>query len=89
MWGLSSRTWIAHLYVHRLPLQKRLTQQIADELQHVTGTHDVMVVGKGQHLCMAMRGIKTDSIMSNSVVRGRFRDLPALRAEALSLMGHW
>ena len=44
-------------------------------------------MGRGKHLCMSMRGIKTDALMSNSVVRGRFRELPALRAEALSLMG--
>ena len=74
------------VYAHRLQLQKRLTHQIADEIQRVTASNDVMVVGKGQHLCMSMRGIKTDAIMSNSVVRGRFRELPALRAEALNLM---
>jgi GTP cyclohydrolase I len=43
--------------------------------------------GGGKHLCMSMRGIKTDALMSNSVVRGRFRDLPALRAEAFDLTG--
>jgi hypothetical protein len=66
---------------------RRPIDQIADEIQRVTASADVMVVGKGQHLCMSMRGIKTDAVMANSVVRGRFRYLPALRAEALSLMG--
>jgi GTP cyclohydrolase I len=84
---LSKFARIAHLYAHRLQLQERLTHQFADEVQRVTGSEDVFVVGRGEHLCMSMRGIKTDAIMSNSVVRGRFRDLPALRAEALSLMG--
>jgi GTP cyclohydrolase I len=67
-------------------LQERLTHQIADEIQRVTGSDDVFVVGRGEHLCMSMRGIKTEALMSNSVVRGRFRELPALRAEALNLM---
>ena len=67
-------------------MQEPLTHQIIDEIQRVTASNDVMVVGRGQHLCMSMRGIKTDAIMSNSVIRGRFRELPALRAEALSLM---
>jgi GTP cyclohydrolase IA len=84
--GLSKFARIAHLYAHRLQLQERLTHQIADDVQRVTSSNDVMVVGRGQHLCMSMRGIKTDAIMANSVVRGRFRDLPALRAEALSLI---
>ena len=72
---------------HQLQLHERLTHQIADEIQRVTGSNDVMVVGKGHHLCMSMRGIKTPAVMSNSVVSGRFRELAALRAEALSLMG--
>ena len=74
-------------FAHQLQLQEQLTHQIADEIQRITGSEDVFVVGRGEHLCMSMRGIKTPSVMSNSVVRGRFRELPALRAEALSLMG--
>jgi GTP cyclohydrolase I len=85
--GLSKFARIAHQFAHQLQLQERLTYQIADEIQRVTASNDVMVVGRGQHLCMSMRGIKTDALMSNSVVRGRFRELPALRAEALSLIG--
>ena len=37
--------------------------------------------------CTSMWGIKADAIMSNSVVPGRFRDLPNLRAAAFDLMG--
>ena len=78
---------MAHQFAHNLQLQEQLTHQIADEIQRVTGSEDVFVVGRGEHLCMSMRGIKTPSYMSNSVIRGKFRDLAALRAEALSLMG--
>jgi len=85
--GLSKFARIARQFAHRLQLQERLTHQIADVSQRVTGSDDVFVVGRGEHLCMSMRGIKTPSIMSNSVVRGKFRDLLTLRAEALSLMG--
>jgi len=84
--GLSKIPRIINMFARRLQLQERLTHQIADEIQRVTASNDVMVVGKGQHLCMSMRGIKTEANMSNSVVRGKFRELPALRAEALSLM---
>ena len=71
---------------HQLQLQERLTHQIADEVQRITESDDVVVVGEGEHLCMSMRGIKTPARMTSSVVRGRFRDLPALRAEAIALM---
>jgi hypothetical protein len=84
----AARPWpIAYQFADQLQLQERLTHQIADEIQRVTSSEDVFVVGRGEHLCMSMRGIKTPAIMSNSVVRGKFRDLPVLRAEALSLMG--
>lgn len=85
-WGYPSSLGSPSSYAHWLQLQERLTYQIANEIQRVTASSDVMVVGRGQHLCMSMRGIKTDAIMSNSVVCGRFRDLPALRAETLNLM---
>lgn len=58
----------------------------AVEGELITGSDDVVVVGEGSHLCMEMRGIKTPARMTSSVVRGRFRDLPALRAEAIALM---
>lgn len=66
--------------------EHHVTHQIADEVQRITGSDDVVVVGEGSHLCMEMRGIKTPARMTSSVVRGRFRDLPALRAEAIALM---
>jgi GTP cyclohydrolase I len=34
---------------------------------------------------MAMRGARSDALMTTSVMRGKFRDTPALRSEFLSL----
>lgn len=85
--GLSKFARIAHQMAHKLQLQERLTHEIADEVQRITGSRDVAVVGRGEHLCMSMRGIKAPALMTSSVTRGRFRDLPALRAEMLALMG--
>lgn len=84
--GLSKFARIAHQFAHRLQLQERLTHQIADEIQRITGSRDVVVVGEGSHLCMEMRGVKAPHRMLSSVTRGRFRDLPALRAEAMALI---
>jgi GTP cyclohydrolase IA len=84
---LSKFARIAHQFAHRLQLQERLTHQIAGEIQLITQIDDVVVVGQGQHLCMEMRGIRTPAMMTSSVIRGRFRDLPALRAETLALGG--
>lgn len=57
----------------------------ADGGRYDESTVQKLVVGRGSN--SHMRGIKTESFMSNSVVRGKFRDLSALRAEALRLMG--
>jgi GTP cyclohydrolase I len=47
----------------------------------------VIVVIEAEHLCMAMRGIrKPGSTTVTSAVRGIFRDNPATRAEAMSLV---
>jgi GTP cyclohydrolase I len=83
--GLSKFARIAQLYAHRLQIQERLVQQIADEVQRLTGTTSVAVLGKGQHLCMLSRGIRSDGIMTTSVMRGSFRESPATRAEFFHL----
>jgi len=85
--GLSKFARIAHQHAHRLQIQERLVADIADTIQEITGSDDVAVTGVGEHLCMTMRGIKTQASMITSVVRGRFRHDVAARAEFLGLAG--
>jgi GTP cyclohydrolase I len=64
-----------------------MTRQIADSLHEVLKPQGVIVVIEAEHLCMAMRGIrKPGSTTVTSAVRGIFRDNPATRAEAMSLV---
>lgn len=84
--GLSKFARIAHQYAHRLQIQEQLTNQIADEIQQATESPHVAVVGKGEHLCMTMRGIQTPATMTSSVMRGYFRDNESARAEFLSFI---
>lgn len=84
--GLSKFARIAHKYAHQLQIQERLVHQIADEVLSLTGSQDVAVVGRGEHLCMSMRGIKTGGSMVTSVIRGRFRDKPEVRQEFFSMI---
>jgi len=79
--GLSKFARIAHKHAHRLQLQERLVHDIADEVQELTGSPDVAVIGQGSHSCMVMRGIKTPGVMTTSVVRGVFLTNQASRAE--------
>jgi GTP cyclohydrolase I len=85
--GLSKFARIAHKFAHRLQLQERLGQQIADEVSRITGTPDVAVVLKGEHLCMTARGIRTPGVMISSIMRGAFRSESEARLEFLRLIG--
>lgn len=82
--GLSKLARIAHRHAHKLQVQERLVTDIADEIQRVIGTKDVAVIATGVHLCMVMRGIKTNGLMTSSVMRGSFKEEPTTRAEFLS-----
>ncbi|WP_055494244.1 GTP cyclohydrolase I [Streptomyces sp. TP-A0356] len=82
--GLSKFARIAHQHAHRLQLQERLTSDIADAVAKLTASADVAVLCRGEHLCMAMRGIRTPATMTTVTWRGAFAD-PAVRAEFLAL----
>jgi GTP cyclohydrolase I len=84
--GLSKFARIAHQFAHRLQLQERLGHQIADEISRITGTENVAVVLKGEHVCMTARGIRTPGLMTSSVMRGVFRTQSNTRMEFLRLI---
>lgn len=79
--GLSKFARIAHQFAHRLQIQERLVAEIAQEVQRVTGSADVMVMGQGVHLCMVIRGVQTSGVMTSLSTAGRFEDDAQLRAE--------
>ena len=84
--GLSKFARIAHQFAHRLQLQEQLGEQIADEISRITGTQNVAVVLKGEHYCMAARGIRSPARMTSSVMRGVFRTESQTRMEFLRLI---
>jgi len=84
--GLSKFARIAHLMAHRLQTQEQLVHDIANQIEKITGASGVAVLGRGEHTCMQMRGIKTEGMMSTSVMLGTFRDQPEARHEFLSLV---
>jgi GTP cyclohydrolase I len=85
--GLSKLARLVDMYARRPQVQERMTRQIADALHEVLKPRGVIVVIEAEHLCMGMRGIrKPGSSTVTSAVRGMFRDNPATRAEAMSLV---
>lgn len=85
--GLSKIARIADMCSRRLQLQERIGTDIAEVLQLVLGTEDVIVVIEGQHACMTMRGIKKPgTITRTATMRGRFDKDHALRQEFYDLI---
>ena len=82
--GLSKIPRIVDMFAHRLQVQERMTQQIAQFVQEVINPWGVGVVIEGQHLCMMMRGIKKEQAkMTTSAMLGGFRKRLETRMEFL------
>ncbi len=85
--GLSKLPRIVDMFAHRLQLQERLTDQVADAIMKVLDPRGVGVVIEASHLCMMMRGVeKQNSRTVTSAVRGVFRDDLKTREEFLRLV---
>ncbi len=85
--GLSKLARIAEIFSHRLQVQERLTQQIAQTLFEELEPLGVMVVMEAEHTCMTLRGVKKPGAKTiTSSVLGGFRTDARTRAEAMSLI---
>lgn len=83
--GLSKFARIARRQASRLQNQERLVEQIAGEIERITGTRDVAVHAQGEHLCMLMRGARSGHTMHSSKMSGVFMSTATARAEFLAL----
>lgn len=79
--GLSKIPRIVELVAARPTLQERLGDDIAYILSKITESDDVIVVIEGKHACVAMRGIKSRSMVTTTAtIRGKFES-PEIRSE--------
>jgi GTP cyclohydrolase I len=86
--GLSKIPRIVDLYAHRLQVQERLTQQVAQLLMERLEPKGVACVVEATHLCTMMRGVrKQQATMVTSAMLGTFRRDPKTRGEFLTLIG--
>ena len=84
--GLSKIARIADMVGKRLQLQERIGSDIADILNRILGTEDIIVVIEGEHSCMTARGIKKPgTITRTAALRGRFNSDSDLRSEFYDL----
>jgi len=69
VFGISKLVRLVEKYSKRLQIQERLTKNIADEL-FAQGVKGVAVIAEAEHLCMKMRGVRNDVIMTTVAFRG-------------------
>ncbi|MBI2111173.1 MAG: GTP cyclohydrolase I FolE [Nitrosarchaeum sp.] len=81
VFGISKLVRLVEKYSKRLQIQERLTKNIADEL-FAQGVKGVVVLADAEHLCMKMRGVRNDAILTTSAYRGIYEN----REEKESIM---
>ena len=85
--GLSKISRVAEMVGKRLQLQERIGNDIAEIIQKIAGTENVIVVIEGEHSCMTTRGVKSrGSKTKTATIRGIFKDNVALRNEFYNLI---
>jgi GTP cyclohydrolase I len=86
--GLSKLARVVELFAHRLQVQERLTQQVADWLDEQLAPRGVGVVIEAEHLCMSQRGVRAHGSRTvTSALRGLLRDDARTRQEFFALTG--
>ncbi|MHA1235382.1 MAG: GTP cyclohydrolase I FolE [Promethearchaeota archaeon] len=86
--GISKFVRVVNYFAHRLNVQEKMTDDIANYLMDcILKPRGVMVILKGTHLCEIMRGVKqSNPIMVTSAIKGIFKTNPTTRSEALDLL---
>lgn len=70
--GISKLARLVDCYSKRLQLQERMTKQLADAINQNLKPLGVAVVVQARHLCMQMRGVKSNADIITSELRGQF-----------------
>lgn len=84
--GLSKMPRMVQRAAHGLQTQEQLVTDVADQMATALNHDDVAVIADGQHLCVAIRGVRSnDATMHTSVQRGTFRSGQA-RQELMELV---
>jgi len=84
--GLSKFSRIADWIMSRPQIQEEAIIQLADLLETRLKPDGLALVLEADHFCMHWRGVKDESHMTNSVMRGAFLTNPESRKEFLQLV---
>jgi GTP cyclohydrolase I len=84
--GLSKYSRLADWIMSRPQIQEEAVIQLADLIEGRLKPDGLAIVLEADHFCMHWRGVKDESHMTNSVMRGSFLQNPELRKEFLQLV---
>jgi len=82
--GLSKIPRIVEMFARRLQVQERMTQQIADFVKERLDPKGVGVVVEATHLCMVMRGVRKEALVTTAALHGLMQTRDRTRAEFLA-----
>ncbi len=83
--GLSKLSRIVDYFARRPQIQEELTNEITSFLCERLSPLGAGVIIKATHMCMAMRGVSHDGVMTTSSLKGLFLTDGTVRAEFSSL----
>lgn len=84
--GLSKYARVADWVMSRPQIQEEAVKTLADQLEELLLPDGLAVIMEADHFCMHWRGVKDESSMTSSIMRGRFLKSDGLRRELLSLL---
>ena len=83
--GISKLSRIVNYFARRPQVQEELTSDIANFICENLDPQGVGVIIKATHMCMAMRGVSHDGVMTTSTLKGSFLNESNVRAEFMAL----
>lgn len=85
--GLSKLARVVRAFSHRLQVQERLTNQIADAICEYLDPVGVGVIVEAEHTCMCRRGVRVQGTATiTSAMRGAMKNIGLARQEFLTLV---
>jgi len=79
--GLSKYARLAHWIMSRPQIQEEAIQQLADHIMKDLKPIGLAITMRAEHMCMCWRGVKDESVMTNTVVRGVMANNPSAKEE--------
>ena len=83
--GVSKLSRIVDYFSRRPQVQEELTSDITNFLCEQLSPQGAGVIVKATHMCMAMRGVSHDGVMTTSSLKGSFLSEATVRAEFMAL----